>query len=1253
MRSLFFSTKTPSSSPSRTGLSAPRRTLSGLVMERTLETAESMIMKWNPDTSTFAKVTSLFYENRGEARDFIKCVNDLQKAMHLVVTEDSSSEKLVRGQNLMQIAMKRLQKEFYQISSMNRAHLDPESVSARSSLTSTRSSMSDYEDDDGPEDEIRTAGDSISEVEDVSTIAMADLRLIAECMISSGYGKECVKIYNIIRKSIIDEGIYRLGVEKMSSSHMHKMDWDVLEIKIKSWLNAVKIAVKTLFNGERILCDHVFASSESIRESCFTEISKEGATLLFGFPEIIAKTSKKSPEKLFRMLDMYTAISEKWPEIESIFTFESTYAVRLQAVNSLIKLGDSVRIMLTEFESTIQKDTSKSKVAGGGIHPLTIQVMNHITLLADYSNVLADILADSPPPTKSSLPESYFGTSDSDESPAPAISLRVAWLTLILLCKLDGKAKHYKDVCLSYLFLANNLQHVVSRVRTSNLKYLLGDDWISKHEVKIKQFAANYERLGWEHVINSVPKNPTAVMSPEEVKECLKRFNMAFEQACRKQSVCIVPDSKLRDDIKVSIARKIVPAYREFYNTHRIALGRERNTALSVQFTPEDIGNYLSDLFFGTVGSGGSSSSSSTSSSHSRPSRSQATATMPRKGMRSLFFSTKTPSSSPLDAGLSTPRRTLSGLVMERTLETAESMIMKWNPETSTFAKVTSLFYENRREARDFIKCVNDLQKAMHLVVTEDSSSEKLVRGQNLMQIAMKRLQKEFYQILSMNRAHLDPESVSARSSLTSTRSSMSDYEDDDGPEDETRTAGDSISEVEDVSTIAMADLRLIAECMISSGYAKECVKIYNIIRKSIIDEGIYRLGVEKMSSSHIYKMDWDVLEIKIKSWLNAVKIAVKTLFNGERILCDHVFASSESIRESCFTEISKEGATLLFGFPEIIAKTSKKSSEKMFRMLDMYTAISEHWPEIDSIFAFESTYAVQLQAVNSLIKLGDSVRIMMTEFESTIQKDASKSKVAGGGIHPLTIQVMSHITLLADYSNVLADILAESLPPAKSSLPESYFSTSDSDDSPAPAVSLRFAWLILVLLCKLDGKAKHYKDVCLSYLFLANNLQHVVSRVRTSNLKYLLGDDWISKHEVKIKQFAANYERLGWEHVINSVPENRTAVMSPEEVKKCLKRFNTAFEQACRKQSVCIVPDSKLRDDIKVSIARKISPAYQEFYDTHRIALERERNMSLSVRFTPDDIGNYLSDLFFGTVGSDSMSSSSSSSHSRPSRSQ
>lgn len=636
---------------------------------------------------------------------------------------------------------------------------------------------------------------------------------------------------------------------------------------------------------------------------------------------------------------------------------------------------------------------------------------------------------------------------------------------------------------------------------------------------------------------------------------------------------------------------------------------------------------------------------------------------MPRKGMRSICFVSKTPSfavgrdSSPSEASISTPRRNFSESMVEQSIEAASAIIMKWNPDTSTFAKVTSLFYHSKPEAMKFLRCVNDLQKAMHLLLPADPSSIRIVHAQNLMQIAMKRLQKEFYQILSMNRAHLDPESVSARSSRTSARSSTSDFEifdaSPDRDVDDALAARDSISQVEEVSSIAISDLRSIADCMISSGYAKECVSIYNIIRKSIVDEGIYRLGVEKMSSSRVNKMEWEVLDVRTKSWLEAVKVSMKTLFTGERILCDDVFGSSDSIRESCFAEISKEGATLLFGFPELVVKSKNSPPEKIFRVLDMYTAIAENWQVIESIFSFESTNIVRSLALNSLIRLGDSVRLMLADFESSIQKDSSKLVIPGGGLHPLTIDSVNYLSLLADYSNILTDILADWPPPEKSTLPDFYFNSPVSDDSSAPMITLHMAWLIVVLLCKLDSKAKHYKDVSTSYLFLANNLQHLVRRVRASNLQYLLGEEWIRKHEAKLKQFTASYERLAWGPVLESlpVPEKETAAMTQEEAKECFNRFNERFEEAYQKQRSCIVSDTNLRDEIKVSIAGKLVPAYREFYSTHSLMIrtrEREdRNIGWFVRFTPEDVGNYLSDLFFGMTNSENSSTTSSSSSS------
>ncbi|KAK8473994.1 hypothetical protein V6N12_030633 [Hibiscus sabdariffa] len=216
------------------------------------------------------------------------------------------------------------------------------------------------------------------------------------------------------------------------------------------------------------------------------------------------------------------------------YILENAATIRLQALNSLVRLSESVFSLLTDFKSTIHKDSSKAMIPGDGLHPLTTYSMNYLTLLADYDNILTDIISDWPPsaPARSSLPKEFFDSRDFNESPV-AISVRIAWLILVL-CKLDCKSKHYKDVSLSYLFLASNLQHIISRVRTSSLVHLLDEEWLAKHEAKVRQFTTNYEQLAWGKVFDSLPENPTAGMTEREAKECFKKFNTSFEDAYLK-----------------------------------------------------------------------------------------------------------------------------------------------------------------------------------------------------------------------------------------------------------------------------------------------------------------------------------------------------------------------------------------------------------------------------------------------------------------------------------------------------------------------------------------------------------------------------------------------------------------------------------------------------------------------------------------------------------------------------------------------
>lgn len=72
--------------------------------------------------------------------------------------------------------------------------------------------------------------------------------------------------------------------------------------------------VKLLFVGEKKVCDQIFEGIGPQRELCFAEVTGNSVAILLSFGEAIAK-SKRSPEKLFVILDMYEIMRELHLEV--------------------------------------------------------------------------------------------------------------------------------------------------------------------------------------------------------------------------------------------------------------------------------------------------------------------------------------------------------------------------------------------------------------------------------------------------------------------------------------------------------------------------------------------------------------------------------------------------------------------------------------------------------------------------------------------------------------------------------------------------------------------------------------------------------------------------------------------------------------------------------------------------------------------------------------------------------------------------
>lgn len=594
-------------------------------------------------------------------------------------------------------------------------------------------------------------------------------------------------------------------------------------------------------------------------------------------------------------------------------------------------------------------------------------------------------------------------------------------------------------------------------------------------------------------------------------------------------------------------------------------------------------------------------------------------------------------------------------LNMEETLDSAVKILSQWQSSSNDSGslddcpKPTLFERHGRDEVLEFIAAAKALHSAIQkLITSESSSSKKLASAQNLLRATMKRLSREFFSLLKANKDHLYPHAYSRSDSLSDDESTgSSTYGSTDGlsflGENNVNGVGGGVGVgvgVEEVSS-AMDDLKLIVDCMMSTGYGKKCLKIYRITRRSIVEDSILHLGARKIKKSRIQKMDGEKIQMKMNKWLKVARFAVKQIFLGEKILCDHLFSSSYALppmQETCFAEVCNDSALILFKIPGKLAKHSKKSPDMAYRFLDLYDGISDLSLDIDLIFSSDLTAPVRSGVKVSINRIADGVRSILSEFESHVQKDASKVVVPGGGVYPLTRYVMDYLTSLMNHTGALGKILDESHGNLQSCLPENYFE----DGTTASPIALWLAWQILLLLCKIDAKSELYKDGALSYLFLANNLQYVLSRVSGSKLESLLGETWVPKHKAKVMQYSVNYEKAGWDKIVSVFPKDQMANMPLDKVRECFKKFNAEFEDEYNKQIDWFVLDPTVRDEIKSSLTKQVMERYRFVYDKYVPLLKKHREKGVIqtvIKFTPEEVENYMSDLLDGPDTDDVVS--------------
>ncbi|KAF5948100.1 hypothetical protein HYC85_014057 [Camellia sinensis] len=571
-------------------------------IDKTLKAAEVILDQFDLFRQVEAKILK---GPREDLESYLEAIEQLRSSIRFFSNNKSfkSSDGVLNHANsLLSKAISKLEEEFKQLLSSYSKPVEPERLfeCLPSELRPSPESPGNQGNSNGKNSHTEHHNHNLENaVYTLPTLILPRilplLHNLAQQMVKAGHQQQLLKIYRDTRSSVLEESLLKLGVEKLSKDDVQKMQWEVLEAKIGNWIHFMRIAVKLVFAGERKVCNHMFEGIDSLRDQCFAEVTASSVAVLLSFGEAIAK-SKRSPEKLFVLLDMYEIMRELHSEIETLFKGKACSEIRESALSLMKQLAQTAQETFGDFEEAVEKDATKTAVLDGTVHPLTSYVINYV----NYQSTLKQLFQE-------------FENGGETNSQLASVTMRIMQA---LQTNLDGKSKQYKDPALTNLFLMNNIHYMVRSVRRSEAKDLLGDDWVQRHRRIVQQHANQYKRIAWAKILQclSVPGlnssggsgnsvggdgGNSSGASRTIVKDRLKTFNIQFEELHQRQSQWTVPDTELRESLKLAVAEVLLPAYRSFIKRFGLLVENGKNPQKYIRYTAEDLDRMLGEFFEG------------------------------------------------------------------------------------------------------------------------------------------------------------------------------------------------------------------------------------------------------------------------------------------------------------------------------------------------------------------------------------------------------------------------------------------------------------------------------------------------------------------------------------------------------------------------------------------------------------------------------------------------------------------------------
>ncbi|XP_075479574.1 exocyst complex component EXO70E2-like [Primulina tabacum] len=542
-------------------------------IEDRLASAREMIMNLNLNHSR------IWDSSPSIVLDYLKAIDEVRilvQSLESVMVKRSRKMKgiLDQAQTIQQIAMVRLQEELVHILDQNKQCFGHGYV-----LPPVCEEGSVYEesiisnDENSVENASRRESSGTETEEYLMDLVHPDMipqiKSIAKSMFDSGYDQEFCQAFVKFWRETMAEYLAVLNIERLRIADVLAMEWKCLNSRIRKWRRAMRAFIGVYLASAKRLFDQVLGAYGCTSSICLAEASKASVLCLLDFGQAVALGPHR-PEWLYCLLNMYDDLVSLIPDVNALYPQETGLIINIEFHELLVRLGDSAKATSMGFGNYIASCSSAALSANGGIHPLTKYTANYMICFVDYGDSLNLLLED---------------------NNAAADHLRS--FTSILEANLDKKSNSYQDLALKQIFLMNNMHYMVQKVRSSNVRTYLGDDWIKEHICKYRKYATCYERTTWSSVLPSLRGDGKT--GKATLKARIHAFNTAFEDLYRNQTGWCVPDLELREELRISASKTVVLAYRTFVRNISDTIGDKY-----IKYTEQDLETYILDLLEGT-----------------------------------------------------------------------------------------------------------------------------------------------------------------------------------------------------------------------------------------------------------------------------------------------------------------------------------------------------------------------------------------------------------------------------------------------------------------------------------------------------------------------------------------------------------------------------------------------------------------------------------------------------------------------------